>query len=368
MTSYRVSLVALGMVSALAACTRAQEDCSLNPALDCFKATTGSGGNTSSGGASAGGNAGAAGSSSGGMSAGGNAGAAGSSAGSMSAGGNAGQSGAGGMMGCVDATQCSAKDCNNVSCDAGQCVYSPDDSLTCAGGTCMGGACATCDDGVKNGAEADVDCGGTCSKGCGPGTACAAGSDCESDSCADGVCCESDCKGPCVSCGQSGSPGICALLPAGTVDMDECPGANNACSRDGVCHQPNNTGCMKSGECASHYCSNMMSGTCKPCADSGQCGPDICDNGACYKPEAQGHTCADSAGCESGECVDGVCCESKCDGLCMGCSGVYTGEADGICAPIKAGYDPRNECNGSSKAAFCGGTAPGGNGNSACGN
>src|SRR5262249_38882622 len=42
----------------------------------------------------------------------------------------------------------------------------------------------TCVDGVLNGTESDVDCGGTCTK-CGAGHHCTAGADCISQSCAD---------------------------------------------------------------------------------------------------------------------------------------------------------------------------------------
>src|SRR5256885_7165918 len=39
-----------------------------------------------------------------------------------------------------------------------------------------------CDDGIKNGAETDIDCGGIC-KACALGSACAAPADCRSNDC-----------------------------------------------------------------------------------------------------------------------------------------------------------------------------------------
>jgi MYXO-CTERM domain-containing protein len=42
--------------------------------------------------------------------------------------------------------------------------------------------------------------------------------------------------------------------------------------------------------------------------------------------------------------VDGVCCDVACAGLCQACSAVKTGGVDGICAPVPAGSDPRDDC------------------------
>lgn len=83
----------------------------------------------------------------------------------------------------------------------------------CASSSCVGDACAapTCADGVANGDESDVDCGGAC-PACGDGATCGSGADCLSSDCAAGVCestpsCDDgvlnggelgvDCGGPC---------------------------------------------------------------------------------------------------------------------------------------------------------------------------
>lgn len=60
----------------------------------------------------------------------------------------------------------------------------------CASGVCTGGTChaPSCSDGVKNGTETGVDCGGgTCSV-CAPGQTCNVGPDCSSGHCTSGVC------------------------------------------------------------------------------------------------------------------------------------------------------------------------------------
>ena len=55
---------------------------------------------------------------------------------------------------------------------------------------CVRGACTTyqCADGVRNGEETGIDCGGTVCRGCPGGSACAYGSDCESGLCRSLVC------------------------------------------------------------------------------------------------------------------------------------------------------------------------------------
>ncbi|CAN90920.1 putative exported peptidase / protease [Sorangium cellulosum So ce56] len=78
-----------------------------------------------------------------------------------------------------------------------------------------GGAAPTCTDGVKNGTETDVDCGGTCTADCANGQACVTGADCTSLSCVAGVCqpstgtapCSSLCTGPTVFSSASFSSG-----------------------------------------------------------------------------------------------------------------------------------------------------------------
>lgn len=64
-------------------------------------------------------------------------------------------------------------DCESQSCDAGACA--PID----------------CDDGIKNGSETDLDCGGECDP-CTEGAACIHHSDCETEVC-DGECLPADC-------------------------------------------------------------------------------------------------------------------------------------------------------------------------------
>ncbi|MBX3224746.1 MAG: hypothetical protein KF795_29790 [Labilithrix sp.] len=93
---------------------------------------------------------------------------------------------------CDIAQMCkSGADCASGSCFANRCVEC-ERADQCASGICRAHACAApaCDDGVKNGAEGDVDCGGTCSARCALAQSCHVGADCASTHCSGGSCVE----------------------------------------------------------------------------------------------------------------------------------------------------------------------------------
>jgi hypothetical protein len=102
----------------------------------------------------------------------------------------------------------------------GTCKANVPDGSFCVGGTCQGGVCmvtvvppplCAAPDGIKNGTETGVDCGGPCNR-CGNGQGCATQHDCLSAFCANGVCqecapglCGSDSNGPCACTVAKGS-------------------------------------------------------------------------------------------------------------------------------------------------------------------
>src|SRR5262245_20467682 len=75
-----------------------------------------------------------------------------------------------------------------VACAALDCSV---DDFYCVNGEA---ACVVpgCNDGILNGSESDIDCGGECS-GCTAQQACATTDDCETRFCTSGLCCESLC-------------------------------------------------------------------------------------------------------------------------------------------------------------------------------
>lgn len=124
-----------------------------------------------------------------------------------------------------------------------------------------------------------------------------------------------------------------------TFAADDAPSDDDACTVDY---------CLPSGEIAHDLASEGTScGDCFACAADGLCKPcdgatSDCHEGACV-PKPQ--TCMNDSECASTYCVDGFCCDSECSSTCMACSQAKTGILSGLCAPVKNGEDPDNECS-----------------------
>ena len=89
-----------------------------------------------------------------------------------------------------------------------------------------------CDDGVLNGDETDVDCGGICSL-CDDGLACTDADDCLSGLCGEGVCLEPTCTDGVLN--QDESDGDCGGSCEPCDDGSACNGADDCGS--GVCDE-----------------------------------------------------------------------------------------------------------------------------------
>jgi hypothetical protein len=150
-----------------------------------------------------------------------------------------------------------------------------------------------CPTAVDAGDDGGDDGGTGCpASGCGAiqGAACAANADCASGFCADGVCCANACLGPCRSCNQPGSDGLCQGYPQGSDPELECASGT----------------------------------TCN--------GPGACGKVAPPASKANGELCAVAAECSSGFCTDGVCCGSACTDPCKSCG-------TGTCTVVKNTQD-----------------------------
>lgn len=119
----------------------------------------------------------------------------------------------------------------DIDCGGGACLPCPAQLAClapgdCSSKICQGGVCQqpTCRDNVKNGQETDVDCGGPC-RPCGSGKTCRAPTDCEGGTCQDRICsCVSSACGPGLVCdGSCVEPRSCLHL------LSERPG-----TQDGV--------------------------------------------------------------------------------------------------------------------------------------
>ncbi|MEW5847248.1 MAG: fibrinogen-like YCDxxxxGGGW domain-containing protein [Myxococcota bacterium] len=243
-----------------------------------------------------------------------------------------------------------------TDCQSGLCPTDGPDALTCASPGCA--------DGVRNGGEGDVDCGAVCLV-CADGRTCRTGADCESRVCLIssgeewGICQAPACTDGVrngdetdVDCG--GSCGVCALGQTCRVDAD--------CELD-TCQQ---------GLCVLPLCVNGLrdllevdvdcGGPCAPCGDGaycfngGDCRSFVCRGSHCAVP-----TCGD--GVRNGAEAD-VDCGGPCGAPCSvgsrcradsDCDSASCG-ADGFCA-APACNDGRR--NGSETAVDCGGGCPG---------
>ena len=150
-----------------------------------------------------------------------------------------------------------------------------------------------CFNGVQDGDETGVDCGGSCAP-CQTRPVCTADSDCDGGYCINGECrsvaCRqnSDCPGgECVS-------GVCQSLEC-TVDGD-CDGGDCV---NGRCRAPT---CTRDTDCESGNC---VGGVCRPpaCTIDDDCEDGECEENICLAP----NECSLDRDCASGRCVDGVC-------------------------------------------------------------
>jgi hypothetical protein len=293
--------------------------------------------------------------------------------GTAAAGGSSTTTGMGGAGGggttCTDASDCGTDtDCQTFSCDSGTCstnnvaqgtACDDDSGELCDGsGSCVA---ANCMDGVMNGDETAVDCGGSCS-GCGTGAACDGDADCTSGFCDDGS--GAGGSGGIGGAGGSGGttgggPGVCKPC---SVDADcssmqfcsagTCTGTGalgDACSASNQCQSGNcsdglccDSACGGGCDACSVAAGADTDGTCKilaaASAGSPSCAPFLCDgsSGACPT------SCSADGECV-GVCstVDNVCCDTNCTGLCESCT---VAGFEGTCTAIPAGTDPDSEC------------------------
>ncbi len=143
---------------------------------------------------------------------------------------------------------------------------------------------ASCSDGMKDGKETDVDCGGGCAP-CADGRGCALGGDCQSQVCVNGQCAAPSCSDGFKNGGES--------------DTD-CGGDCAACA--------NGRACATAADCQSSFCDQKVCKT-QPCQDGVRDGKETdidCGGGACG-PCADGRHCVSNGDCQSLQCVAGSC-------------------------------------------------------------
>lgn len=253
--------------------------------------------------------------------------------------------------------------------------------------------CTLCTDGIKNGPETDLDCGGPCAD-CPVGRSCTANADCVSNGCNAGRCvpdhCTNgaldlesgeralDCGGPCTPCADGlacagpldcvSATCIAALCRPATCDNNLKDDSESSQDCGGVCQPcPEGDTCTLATDCQSARC---LEGLCGPslCGDEVLNGneSDVDCGGSCDGCDTGG-TCGGPADCASGVCTDGVCTAPTCTdsvrngdetgrdcggGRCVACvvgefcatpSDCGTGVCEaGVCAPPRCTDGARN--------------------------
>jgi hypothetical protein len=191
--------------------------------------------------------------------------------------------GGGGCAGCAAGAGCiTARDCQS-----GLCLWP---SMVCSA--------ASCADGIQNGSESDVDCGGSPGGGgaacnrCADGRRCQSGSDCasgvcspgnrtcQSPTCADGVKNSNETD---VDCGGGGCP-TCAngrrCVTAADCSSGICPSATHTCSAPG-CSDGLRNGSETDIDCGGPTCPACAIG--KSCAAHRDCAQSVCRSGSCQQ-------------------------------------------------------------------------------------
>ena len=166
----------------------------------------------------------------------------------------------GGCVSCTDGVRNGTE--TDVDC-GGPCMPCADTKVCvldkdCTSTKCDNGVCISCYDKVLNGGEAQVDCGGTSACLACPGADCAVPGQCALGFCEDTVCCDSACKDACKSCKIAGKVGMCSNAPLGLADP-ACPPATPLCSNNGMCvdamgGKPLGAPCTLNAECFSKNC------------------------------------------------------------------------------------------------------------------
>lgn len=195
---------------------------------------------------------------------------------------------------CEDACEAGTTACGTTDavevCTEGEdgCFeWTAGDDCAASGMICEDGACVepTCDDGLTNGDETYVDCGGSCPP-CGDGLPCDDAADCESGLCDRGLCARPSCEDGFrngdetdIDCG-----GLCEPCPegGGCGDTEDC---ESGLCIDGTCSEPvcgdgfvaADEECDDGNEVDTDECTNVC--TIAVCGD-GIVGPDeVCDDG-----------------------------------------------------------------------------------------
>jgi Cys-rich repeat protein len=259
-------------------------------------------------------------------------------------------------------------------CDgAGNCVQCLDDSDCPAGqscgvlDSCMGSPCM---DGLLDGNETDVDCGGGTCPACGVGKKCKQDTDCTSNACdpllhtclspqcsdgqKDGNETDVDCGGSCAACG---------LGKMCSADQDcasqACDGVSLTCVAS-KCDDQKKDGSETDVDCGGSTCPPCATG--QTCLLDGDCISNNCDPGSltcivnqCMDGMQDGdETDVDCGGGICPACGLGKMCDSASDCVSQACDGVTsTCDADACSDHVRDGNETDVDCGGADACPRC---------------
>jgi hypothetical protein len=257
-------------------------------------------------------------------------------------------------------TACGAS-CVNLATDpnnCGSCGKACAAGDTCVNAVCTAPAAPTCTDGIQNGQETDVDCGGPVCPKCATGKKCLANSDCVNGVCHQGICQAPTCTDGVQNEGETdvdcGGPN-CPPCPVGKhcIGGSDCVTAAAGSCQEVVCQATvctsvaDNTNLPANQDaCHTGACTSGTPGQ-TPDAFGTVCGANQeCDgNGNCKS--INGQACAGAATCLNGHCEQGHCCGTLCSGECQTC-------ASGTCSPVVEGTAcSTGVCNATGQCVQC---------------
>ncbi len=278
--------------------------------------------------------------------------------------------------GCAIKKGCEADgDCaSGLSCSRGLCLK-PAGTACAAAAECAHGICAgatgakscraapACNDGLKNGDETGIDCGGSCAAtglACASGKGCVRDGDCASGLCmATGLCAKSSCTDVRLSGTEVGVDcgGACGPCPTGTLSLDAASCASKRLTVDGRCAAPRcDDGVVNGTETGQDLATGRECGgtECAPCPRDALCKvASDCRYGTCpsatrrctpLTSQAAGKSCELDVDCASGlacRCRGAACAAGEL-GLCISATlcndGVKdNGESDVDCGGLLCG-------------------------------
>ena len=241
-----------------------------------------------------------------------------------------------------------------------------DDGNTVDGDECTN-ACTrpACDDGIKNGPETDVDCGGSCATRCAVGAICVTRSDCQTDICDNGRCTQPRCGDGLVSDGEQCDDGNqiptdactneCTIARCGDgitrLDIADGQLGFEGCD-DG--NQVNDDACRN--DCVLPSCGDGVTQPGEACDDGNQVNDDACSN-ICQLARCGDGIVHVGEECDDGNAADDDACTNLCRNAACGDGIVRTGlpSSDAAYEACDDGnLDNTDQCLNSCIVASCG--------------